>query len=102
MPRRSLIGDARDSVPPTRTNERHNLAGRRAMKRQHRKGFGMKLMGDLSRRQFITRTTAAGVTLALPAWLAGCGDDGSSPPGATPTPTAVPTPGPRPVEDCDL
>src|SRR5262245_24591954 len=73
---------------------------RTAMKQQRRKGFASKLAGDLSRRQFIATTTAAGVTLALPAWLAGCGDDGSSPPGATPTPMPTPTPtGPRPLED---
>lgn len=69
------------------------------MKRRDRNGFEKILASDLSRRQFITRTTAAGVTLTLPAWLAGCGDDDSSP-SATPTPqpTATPT-GPRPLED---
>jgi hypothetical protein len=60
----------------------------------------------LSRRQFIAGTTAAGLTVGLPPWLIGCGDDGSSKPGATPTPTATPVPtptvGPRPVEDSSL
>src|SRR5262245_30239309 len=69
------------------------------MRRQHRKDFRAKILGDLSRRQFITRTTAAGLTIALPAWLAGCGDDGSS--GAAPTPTPTPT-GPRPLEDATV
>src|SRR5262245_3748234 len=57
-----------------------------------------------SRRESLTRTTAAGLTVSLPGWLIGCGDDDCGPRGATPTPTAVPTPtaGPRPLEDCTL
>lgn len=66
--------------------------------RNHRRG--------ISRRQFIAGTTAAGLTVGLPPWLIGCGDDGSSKPGATPTPTATPVPTPtvepRPLEDTSL
>ncbi|MDX2166116.1 MAG: hypothetical protein SF182_03610 [Deltaproteobacteria bacterium] len=73
------------------------------MRRDHKGRYSRR---GLSRRQFIAGTTAAGLTIGLPPWLTGCGDDGSSKPGATPTPTATPVPtptvGPRPVEDCSL
>src|SRR5262245_40476305 len=56
-----------------------------------------------SRREFLTRTTAAGLTVSLPGWLIGCGDDDCDQLGATPTPLATPTPMPEgPREDCTL
>src|SRR5262245_5397847 len=56
----------------------------------------------LTRREFLAGTTAAGIVLGLPPWLAGCGDDGGSHSAATPTPSPTPTPGPRPCEECTL
>ncbi len=47
----------------------------------------------ISRRQFLTEATLAGAVIALPTWLTGCGDDGTSP--SSPTPSPTPTPVPR-------
>jgi hypothetical protein len=56
-----------------------------------------------SRREFLAGTTAAGIVAGLPPWLIGCGSDDDAPrPGATPTPTAIPTPVPGLREDCTL
>ena len=55
----------------------------------------------LSRREFLAGTTLAGVALALPPWLVGCGDDDDRPK-ATPSPTPSPTPGERPREQRTL
>jgi hypothetical protein len=55
---------------------------------------------ELSRRQFLAGSAAAGAALGLPGWLAGCGDGGDCSPG--PTPTATPTPTARPREQRTL
>ena len=51
----------------------------------------------LTRREFMSRTTATGMALGLPGLLSGCGsdDDGALPPPTT-TPTGVPTGTPTP------
>ena len=67
------------------------------MKSPTRKGGGRRGGRELSRREFLAGTTAAGVALGLPAFLSGWGsdDDGGVPP-ATATPTAAPTATPTP------
>jgi len=50
----------------------------------------------LTRRQFLTGTTLTGVALALPPWLAGCGDDHGRVLFPSPVPTPLPTPSPTP------